>query len=170
MLGIDVIEADMPMDAGERIPLVGLVVAGVAESVTEDGGEPKDKFLDMLIYAKSELASLPADEREYAQAMLSIGFAEMAAVVGRYRDSELREAFGFYNRIGQQIASVGHGYSVNRAAVLVATNPVMRFCTDTCKILDKITPHLGDEELADALRDLRSESERLYYLLMALSR
>ena len=170
MLGIDVIEAKMPMEAGGRIPLIGLVVAGVAESVTPGEGEPKDKFLDMLIQAKSELASLPAEERQYAEFTLNLGFSEMAAVVGRYRDSELHDAFEFYNRIRQQVASVGYGYSLNRGAVREATDPMMRFCTDTCAVLDKVIPHVSDAELADALRGLRSDSERLYYLFAGLPR
>ena len=170
MLGLEVIEAKMPLEAATRIPLTGLAVAGVAESITPGEGEPKDKFLDMLLQAKSELASLPAERREYAEFTVNLGFAEIASAVGAYRDSQLTEGFEIYNKMRRQIASLGRGYSVNHAAVREATDPIMRFCTDTCKVLDKITPHLEDKDLADALRALRSESERLYHLFAGLPR
>jgi hypothetical protein len=170
MLGIEVIEADMPLDPGERIPLTGLVVAGVAESITPGESEPKDKFFDMLLQAKSELTSLSSAEREYAEFAVNLGFTELAVSIARYRDSELSEGFDFLNSIRARVASVPRGYSVNRASVRESTDPIMRFCTDTCEILDKITPHVPDEELADSLRALRSESARLYSLFAQLPR
>jgi hypothetical protein len=124
----------------------------------------------MLLEAKGQLDALDAEDRGYPEHCIDIGFSRLASVIGQFRDSELSEAFDAYNSIVGQLRRIGYGQRVNKSAVREATAPLREFCTDTSKVLDRMIPHVSDEGLASALRNLSAESQRLYGLLKQLGR
>lgn len=169
LFGVEILTSGVPLEAGRRVPLTAFAVAAVAANIDPQEGEPKQKFLDMLIAAKKELEAVPDGERERVGKALDYAFVRLGAAYGAARTIQLNQVVDAYNQILFRISGVPR-WHIDRSAVRRATDPLLQFCDGTIWLMSQLTPHVTQAEVREGLEELRAEAQRVGSAIRSLPR
>jgi hypothetical protein len=141
--GMTLVEANIPMEPVQRIPLVCLTVAAIAQNIDTDEGEPKDLFIDWVANANRETAGLDEGGRDTFGPLVALAGESLARSFARSRARQLREADDVFDKVTGQIRSMQPS-QINHQAVQEVLAPISQFCRDSWEVLNRVRPLVRD--------------------------
>lgn len=148
--GMTLVEANIPMEPTQRIPLVCLTVAAISQNIDTDEGEPKDVFIDWVMNAKQELAGLGEDRRDTFEPLVALAGDSLARSFARARARQITEATEAFDKANGQLRTMP-SWQINHQAVQEFMAPISQFCRESWDILNKVRPLVGDPGLLGAV-------------------
>lgn len=148
--GMTLVEANIPMEPVQRIPLVCLTVAAIAQNVDPDEGEPKEVFIDWIANAKQEIASLDEDGRGTFGPLVALAGESLARSFAHARGRQLTEAAEVFDRVNGQLRTM-QSWQINHQAVQELMAPISQFCRESWEVLNKVRPLVRDPRVLTAV-------------------
>lgn len=165
--GLQIVEANVPLENERLIPLTAFSVAALAANIDPSEGEPKDKFWDMLEGCTEGVGELTGPARERADLALDYAYDRLARTTFASRHHQYGQAIDAYNEVRYRLRGT-MPWNVNRDAVRRMASPMLELANDTIQLFDEVRPHLKDEELIEALQEFRQELTRFQATVRSL--
>lgn len=150
LFGIALVEGNIPMSLAQRVPLICLTVAAIAQNVDTDDGEPKDVFIDWVASAKQDTARMDEDSRETFEPLVDLAGESLARSYARARARQLQEASDAFDTVNRQLAAM-QSWQINHDAVRGVMMPISELCQGSWKVLNKVRPLVRDRALLEAV-------------------
>lgn len=148
--GMTLVEANIPMEPTQRIPLVCLTVAAISQNIDTDEGEPNDVFIDWVVNAKQELAGLDEDRRDTFEPLVALAGDSLGRSFARARTRQITEAVEAFDKVTGQLRTMP-SWQINHQAVQEFMAPISQFCRESWDVLSKVRPLVGDPRLLGAV-------------------
>lgn len=151
--GMTLLQAGIPLEPMQRIPLVCLTVTSITQNIDTDQGEPKDEFIGWMSGAKQAFADLDQEERELVRPLLAVAGDSLGRTYARARAPQIGQAREVYEKISGQLKTIPRS-QINHQAVQQVMAPIAEFCRDTWSVLNRVRPLISDRELLQAIDSL----------------
>jgi acyl carrier protein phosphodiesterase len=158
--GLTVLDANLPLTASQSVPLKSLVVTSIASHLASEEGEPNLRFIDLVVQASRALSDLDEHDRMRMSGLVDMGADSLARAYFLSRANQMREARTAFRMLELRVAGLPR-FQINWQAVREASAPISAFCTNTYNILNRIRPHVSDNDLRDAVTALMSQASDL---------
>lgn len=153
--GLTVLNAKLPMTTPQHITLTALTVGSIASGVDDPTSEPQERFVDLLVGAQKEWASLDEEPKRTLAQLLEFASSQLAICYLNSRRVMLRQLEGPYTQVCIQVAQIRLGGArVNMAKVKEAMSPMASFCRESVGILRKLRNLPVESRIGDALDGL----------------
>lgn len=146
----EAVDQGMQMDDFDRVVLTSAASISLCGHVAAEGGEPADRFLDLLRAARRALERLGNDQREAVSGLLDLGFLSYGRGVALSRQrlvNEISEALGM---LQARLAYVPRR-RVDWVAVRSSTQPMRQALAETRSTLTKLAEVVNDPEFSDTV-------------------
>lgn len=156
IFGLMILDANLPMNARDELALKALTVSTIARGLDLQDGEPQERFVDLLIGARSQLAMVDPGDRAALKGLVSIASNQLALCFLNSRARNLDEIASTYRNVCLRAAEIAlrPGVRLNLAAVRQSLAPIVEFTSDTSRLLARLQQLLLDDDLRDAVTEL----------------
>lgn len=166
--GLMLIDSGLPVAADIYIDLVAFTIVAICDGIDPAEGEPKERFIDMVIEARRRLEAVNPDRREQSTAFLDIAAQKVAGSIAAARMRQYNEVVDLYNEVVDRVGGVP-SYQLNRSVVQSVTQPGVTFLTDTARIVERLIKIVPDydhkrqllADFAGQVRQMLSDFNRL---------
>jgi hypothetical protein len=158
--GLALIDGGLPMGAAVGVDLIGFTVVAVCQGIDPTEGEPKERFLDMVVEARQRVAQIASDEQKRSSGLLDFATSRVIGSIAAARANQYDQVVEMYNDLANRLRGV-RGNQINRGAVRGATQPGVDFLSDTNRILERLIAHTPDPDFKRQLTEFRDQVRTL---------
>lgn len=158
--GLMLIDGGLPMEARVYIDLVAFTVVGVCAGIDPTEGEPKERFLDLVVQARERIGEVSAEEQDRSNKILDFATSRVIGSIAAARANQYDQVVDLFNRVASQLYGVP-SRQINRGAVRSGTQSAVDFLADSVRILDRLIAHAPAEDLRQRLTEFRDEVRQL---------
>ncbi|MEX0754984.1 MAG: hypothetical protein WD556_07695 [Actinomycetota bacterium] len=164
--GLVLIDGGLPMEAEVHVNLVSFTIVAICDGIDPAEGEPKERFLDMVVQARGRLAQMSGEERERSSRLLDFAASRVVGAIAAARAHQYDQVIDLYNDIASHLRGVPRR-QINMSAVRDGTQPAVDFLVETSQLLDRLITQELEQDLKRQLEEFRKEMRTL---LTAFSR
>ena len=158
--GMTLVEANIPMEPVQRIPLVCLTVAAIIQNIDTNEGEPKSVFIDWVASAKQEVNEMNEDGRGTFGPLVDLAGESLARSFARSRARQLEDASEVFDRVNRQLLTM-QSRQINHQAVQEMIAPISQFCRESWDVLSNVRTFVRDPGLLGAVDAVMSAASDL---------
>lgn len=158
--GLLLIDSGLPMEAGIHVDLVGFTVVAVCEGIDPTKGEPQERFLDMVVQARSKIAEVPTNEQERSNTVLDFASSKVIGSIAAARANQYDQVVNLYNDLALRLRGVP-SHQINRGAVRSGTQSAVDFLSDTARMLERLVAYTSDPDFKSSLSEFRNQVRQL---------
>jgi hypothetical protein len=154
--GLALIDGGLSMEANAYIDLVSFTILEICAEIDPNEGEPKERFLDLVVQSRPRIGELPVDQQERSGKLLDYATSTLIRSITAARANQYGQVVDVYNEMLLRLRGVP-GYQINRPAVRGSSQPAVDFLSDTARMLKRFIELAPDQDLQQGVSEFQDE-------------